>query len=94
MCDVNRHCIWRNFAVIRRHASLPAWKDAFQVMRRNCETDWAQQFPQYAVSEWLGHNILVSAAHYLAVPVELYDKAAQHPSHLGQTAPKSAPKSG
>jgi len=45
-------------------------------MRRNCETDWAQRFPQYAVSEWIGHDITVSAIHYLAVTIELYEKAA------------------
>lgn len=49
VCDVNPHCLWRNFSVIRKHAKLPAWDDAFQVMRRNAETDWAQRFPQYAV---------------------------------------------
>jgi integrase len=73
---VSRHCLWRNFQVIRRHAGLLPWKDAFQVMRRNCETDWAQRFPQYAVSEWLGHDIAVSASHYLAVPEELYQKVS------------------
>ncbi len=55
---------------------LPRWDDAFQVMRRNCETDWAQSFPQYVVSEWLGHDIRVSAEHYLSVPAELYLKAS------------------
>jgi hypothetical protein len=68
--------LWRNFTVIRRHAELPAWEDAFQVMRRNCETDWAQKFPQYVVSEWLGHDIRVSAEFYLSVPEDLYAKAA------------------
>jgi hypothetical protein len=76
ICYVNPHCLWRNFTVIRKHADLPAWDDAFQVMRRNAATDWAQRFPQYAVSEWLGHDIKVSATHYLAVPEELYQKAA------------------
>jgi hypothetical protein len=76
VCDVNPHCLWRNLTVIRKHAGLPEWDDAFQVMRRNAETDWAQRFPQYAVSEWLGHDIKVSATHYLAVPEELYQKAA------------------
>ncbi len=56
VCDVNRHCLWRNFTVIRKRAGLPEWEDAFQVMRRNCETDWAQHFPPYVVSEWLGHE--------------------------------------
>lgn len=89
VCDVNRHCLWRNFTVIRKRAGLPAWKDAFQVMRRNCETDWAQRFPQYAVSEWLGHDITVSAAHYLTVTAELYERAA-----AAAEAPENAPKSG
>ncbi len=100
---VNPHCLWRNFTVIRKHAGLPNWKDAFQVMRRNCETDWAQRFPQYAVSEWIGHDISVSATYYLAVTEELYEKAAADaPIPAAQTvpgtnpvqsAPKSAPKS-
>ena len=60
----------------RRHRHFPALADAFGVMRRNCETDWARCFPQFAVSDWLGHSILVSAEHYLAVPQELYLKAA------------------
>ena len=96
VCDVNPHCLWRNFTVIRKHAGLPAWDDAFQVMRRNCETDWANHFPQHVVSEWLGHDITVSAEHYLRVPAELYDTAAggSAPETNGDRfAPKSAPKS-
>jgi len=83
--------LW-DFTVIRKRAALPAWKDAFQVMRRNCETDWAQRFPQYAVSEWLGHDITVSATHYLAVPEELYQKASAPATEAVsvQDAPKSA----
>jgi hypothetical protein len=68
-------------------------------MRRNCETDWAQRFPQYAVSEWIGHDILVSASHYLAVPSELYARASEAaPSvkvaedRLGQGEHQAAPK--
>jgi len=45
-------------------------------MRRNCETDWAQKYPQYAVSTWLGRDIQVSARHHLQVPMELYKKVA------------------
>jgi len=77
VCKVSRHCLWRNFTVIRKRAGLPKWADAYQVMRRNCETDWAQRFPQYVVSEWLGHDISVSAIHYLQVPQELFAKAAE-----------------
>jgi integrase len=74
VCDVNALHLWRNFTVIRKRAGLPPWEDAFQVLRRNCETDWAQKYPQYAVSVWIGHDITVSARHYLQVPEELYQK--------------------
>jgi integrase len=98
VCDVSNHCLWRNFTVIRKRAGLPAWDDAFQVMRRNCETDWAQRFPQYVVSEWIGHDITVSATHYLRVPKELFAKAAgqfHEPTEIAlpQSATKNATKS-
>lgn len=98
VCDVNGHCLWRNFTVIRKRAGLPAWKDAFQVMRRNREGDWSQLYPQYVVSEWMGHDIMVSATHYLQVPEELFRKASADQSGTNartvpiQFAPKSAPK--
>ena len=66
---------------------MPRWKDAFKVMRKNCETDWAQQYPQYAVSAWLGHGIQVSARHYLQFPEELDDEVAA--TKKAQTATKS-----
>ncbi len=37
-------------------------------------TGWAQKYPQYTVSNWIGHGIKVSARHYLQIPKELYDK--------------------
>jgi len=68
LCPISHHCLWRNFQVIRRRAGLPEWEDAFQVLRRNRETDWAQVYPQYVVSYWMGHDIKVSDRHYLQVP--------------------------
>ena len=91
ICPVSRHGLWRNFQVYRKRAGLEKWKDAFKVMRRNCETDWAQKYPQYAVSAWIGHNIQVSARHYLQIPQELYDKVAA--TNLAPTATKTATKS-
>jgi integrase len=91
VCPISKHCLWRNFQAIRRQAGLEKWKDAFKVMRRNCETDWAQRYPQYAVSAWIGHGIEVSARHYLQVPEELYDKVAA--TKEASTATKSATKS-
>jgi len=60
-------------------------------MRRNCETDWAQVYPQYVVSTWIGHGIEVSARHYLQVPEELYEKVAT--TNKPPTATKTATKS-
>ena len=90
VCPVSRHCLWRNFQVIRKRAGIEKWKDTFKVMRRNCETDWAQIYPQYVVSTWIGHNIQVSARHYLQVPEELYGKVAA--TNSTQTATKTATK--
>ena len=78
----------RIFASMR---GLARWKDAFKAMRRNCETDWAQVYPQYAVSAWIGHGIEVSARHYLQVPEEFYDEVAA--ANKAKTATKTATKS-
>ena len=91
VCPIFRHGLWRNLQVYRKRAGLEKWKDAFKVMRRNCETDWAQVYPQYVVSTWIGHGIEVSARHYLQVPEELYDKVSA--INLPQTATKTATKS-
>jgi len=88
VCPISRHSLWRNFQNIRKRAELPRWKDAFKVMRKNCATDWALRYPQYAVSAWLGHGIEVSAKHYLQIPEELYDKVAA--TKQAQTATKSS----
>ena len=74
---IARSNLWRDFGVICRRAGLERWEDWCQVLRRNCETDWAQEFPQYVVSVWMGHDITVSAKHYLQVPEEIYEKAAR-----------------
>ncbi len=96
VCPVSHHGLWRNFQVIRQRAGLAKWKDAFQVMRRNCETDWAQKYPQYVVSTWIGHDITVSARHYLQVPDQLYEAAAgtKRPGTATRTATKRKPRAG
>ena len=90
ICPISEHSIWRNFQVIRKRAGLEKWKDAFKVMRRNQETDWAQRYPQYVVSAWIEHGNEVSARHYLQVPEELYEKVAA--TNGVQTATKSYDK--
>ena len=83
--------LWRDFGVICKKAGLKRWPDWCQVLRRNCETDWAQQFPQYVVSTWIGHDIKVSSRYYLQVPEQLYDDAAAiKPRIATKIATKSA----
>ena len=91
ICPISDYCLWRNFQVIRERAGLARWKDAFKVLRRNRETDWAQEYPQYVVSRWMGHDIRVSDRHYLQVPEELYEKVAK--ANESQNATKSATNS-
>ncbi len=75
---------------IIERAGVEPWRDLWQVMRRSREKEWAMRFPQYAVSQWIGHSIQVSGKHYVnGVPDELFDQAAQnaaqHPAASGCT---------
>jgi integrase len=82
-------------AIVER-AGIKTWGDFFQTLRRSCEIEWAQRFPQYAVSRWIGHSITVSGKHYANnVPDELFDRVsgaqqkAQHSSEeLGRNKGK------
>lgn len=95
--------IHRTLHAAIKSAGMEAWPDAFQALRRSCETDFAVAgFPQHAVSAWLGHGIAVSAKHYLQIPAELYERAAalpgrsalqnalQHGTARGRTKPRLA----
>lgn len=63
-------------------AGVDIWRRFWQTLRASCEKEWAMQFPQFAVSKWIGHSILVSGKHYAnAVPDELFDRAAQNAAH-------------
>jgi integrase len=86
-----RSNLWRDFGVLCRRTGLERWPDWCQVLRRNCETDWAQRYPQYVVSYWMGHDISVSARHYLEVPEQLYDAVTA--ANLHATATKTATNS-
>ena len=68
--------LWRDFGIICKRAGLKRWPKWCQVLRKNCETDWAQKFPQYVVSSWIGHDMNVSAQYYLQVPEQLYQEAS------------------
>lgn len=78
---ISRFNLWRDFGVICKRAGLERWSDWCQVLRRNCETNWAQKYPQYVVSYWMGHDIKVSAQYYLQIPEQFYQEAtASEPS--------------
>ena len=56
-------------------AGVSPWPRVFQTLRSSCEKEWAMDFPQYAVSKWIGHSIEVSGKHYANdVPDELFDR--------------------
>ncbi len=63
--------------ITMKHGVEP-WPKLFQNLRRSCEKEWAMEYPQYAVSKWIGHSISVSGKHSAnAVPDELFDRAAR-----------------
>jgi integrase len=90
--SIVRPNLWRDFGVICRRAGLKRWAKWCHVLRKNCETGWAQRYPQYVVSTWLGHGMDVSARYYLQVPDELYEKVAA--TNTAQTATKTATNRG
>jgi len=58
-------------------AGVAPWPRLFQACRASCEQEWAMTYPQYAVSQWIGHSITVSGKHYAnAVPDELFERIA------------------
>ena len=62
---------------ITTRAGLGIIARPFVTLRQSCETEWAERFPQHAVSAWMGHSEQVSRKHYLMVPDELFDRAAK-----------------
>jgi hypothetical protein len=72
----SRNNLRRESQTIISRAGVPVWDDMFQTLRRSCEIEWAQRYPQFAVSQWIGHSITVSGKHYAnSVPDELFEKA-------------------
>jgi integrase len=74
----SRNNLYRGLETIVKRAGLTQWPDAFQALRRSCEVEWASEYPQFAVSQWIGHSITVSGKHYAnSVPDELFERAAR-----------------
>ena len=69
--DIDEHTV-----AIVNAAGIDRYAKIHHTLRKNAEMDWAGKYPQHVASEWAGHSILVSAAHYLRVPEELYNRPA------------------
>ena len=77
-----------------RRAGVAEWSSLWQTLRRSCEIEWAQIYPQFAVSKWIGHSITVSGKHYAnLVPDELFDKVATSVPQAAQNAAQQGAKS-
>jgi integrase len=75
-------------AIVKR-AGVTPWARLWQTLRSSCEKRWAAEWPQLAVSQWIGHSLTVSGKHYVngVLPDGLWDritkageKAAQNPA--------------
>ncbi len=76
------------FATRRNAASVCGTR----TLRRLRDIEWAQTFPQYAVSRWSGHSITVSGRHYAnSIPDELFDRVAK--GEAAQNAAQSGAES-
>ncbi len=74
---LSRNNLHRTLRAILKRAEVTPFDRPYRVLRQSCETEWAQEFPQHAVSAWLGHSESVSRKHYLMVPDELFERAAK-----------------
>jgi len=73
---LSRNNLHRGLEAIVKRAGLLPWDDLWQTLRRSCETQWALEFPQHVVSQWIGHSVAISLKHYVQTPEYLLDMAA------------------
>lgn len=50
-------------ATVQR-AGFPAYAKPFHTLRKNCESEWMDQYPVLTVCAWLGNSPAVAAKHY------------------------------
>ena len=68
----------KTFRRLCRKATLEPWDRWCHTLRKNCETDWARQFPIHVVTEWLGNSPEVAMKHYTQATDADFRKAARH----------------
>ena len=65
---------------IAKRAGVALWEKPFMNMRASCATELAQSYPDYVVTQWLGHTKAVAEAHDWQVTEDHFRKAAQNPT--------------
>ena len=74
--DLTQHNLHKRLARIVTDAGVAPWADPFHCLRRSCQTEWVQEFPEYAVAAWIGNSTVIARRHYLKIPHELMRRAA------------------
>lgn len=74
---LSQHNLHRRLAHLTLKTGVEPWVDPFHCLRRSCQTEWAQSYPEYAVAAWMGNSTLVARRHYLKVPEALMEQASR-----------------
>lgn len=74
--SLSKHNLHKTLARIIATTDVEPWADPFHCLRRSCQTEWAQTFPEYAVAAWIGNSTVVARRHYLKIPEDLLRRAS------------------
>jgi hypothetical protein len=66
---------------ILRRAGLEPWPRLFRNLRSSRETELASTYPLHVAAYWIGNTARIAERHYLQIPQEVYEQAAQNPAH-------------
>lgn len=83
--DLTQHNLHKRLARIIGDAGVEPWADPFHCLRRSCQTEWVQEFPEYAVAAWIGNSTVVARRHYLKIPAELIRRATGRDSRAAKS---------
>lgn len=73
---LTRHNLHKRMARFIARSGVEPWADPFHCLRRSCETEWAEQFPEFAVVKWIGNSVVVARKHYLKVTDSLMERVS------------------
>ncbi|HUT58584.1 MAG TPA: tyrosine-type recombinase/integrase, partial [Phycisphaerae bacterium] len=80
----------RGFGRLCRRAGVEPWARWCHTLRKNCETDWAGQYPIHVVTEWLGNSPVVAMQHYVHATEADFDRLAGNGAPVATISPQSA----